>query len=162
MLDYCNDVNFCPANSTCVNLEHQAECHCLPSFVDIRKSERRLSLGFDADTICLRQIDVDECALGLTNCSGVAVCTDLPMGYECSCPAGYVDGNPSEPGRVCAAALCDLCNSHGDCIHNSLTNNVTCSCTEGFTGEFCEVAPSNAPLILLIFLALLFLLLTLW
>ncbi|KIH66064.1 EGF-like domain protein [Ancylostoma duodenale] len=78
-----------------------------------------------------------------------------------SCPDGYIDGNPDEPGRVCGALLCDLCNSHGDCVHNARTNNITCVCTEGWTGEFCQVAPSNASLVLLILLALLFLLLTL-
>lgn len=34
---------------------------------------------------CLNIRDVDECALGLTNCSGVALCKDLPIGYSCSC-----------------------------------------------------------------------------
>ena len=74
---------------------------------------------------------------------------------------GYIDGNPNDPGRVCGALLCDMCNQHGDCVHDALTKNITCLCTEGYTGSFCEVAPSNAPLILLILLALLFLLLTL-
>uniref|UniRef100_A0AC34QH72 Uncharacterized protein n=1 Tax=Panagrolaimus sp. JU765 TaxID=591449 RepID=A0AC34QH72_9BILA len=161
VLDYCSDVNFCPMNSTCINTENQAECQCNHGFVDIRKSEKRLSIGLDQDTYCLNVRDVNECALGLHNCSGVAECIDLPVGYTCRCPAGYVDGNPSEPGRVCGALLCDLCNSHGDCVHNAQTNNITCVCTEGFSGEFCEVAPSNVPLILLLLLALLFLLLTL-
>uniref|UniRef100_A0A7E4VNX4 Transmembrane cell adhesion receptor mua-3 n=1 Tax=Panagrellus redivivus TaxID=6233 RepID=A0A7E4VNX4_PANRE len=161
VLDYCSDVNFCPANSTCVNMEQQAECQCNHGFTDIRKSERRLSIGMDEDTICLGIRDINECALGLHNCSGVADCIDLPLGYTCKCPDGYVDGNPSEPGRVCGALLCDLCNSHGDCVHNAQTNNITCVCTEGYTGEFCELSPSNVPLILLILLALLFLLLTL-
>jgi len=113
------------------------------------------------DHLCLNIRDVDECALGLTNCSGVALCQNNPIGYSCSCPEGYIDGNPNEPGRVCGALLCDMCNQHGDCVHDALTKNITCSCTEGYTGSFCEVAPSNAPLILLILLALLFLLLTL-
>ncbi|KAI6201465.1 hypothetical protein M3Y96_00844600 [Aphelenchoides besseyi] len=161
VLDYCSDVSFCPSNTTCVNMEQEAECHCNSGFIDIRHSENRVHLGMKEDTMCLNLIDVDECALGLTNCSGVAVCEDHRIGYSCACPEGYVDGNPAEPGRVCGALLCDLCNQHGDCVHNALTKNVTCACTEGWTGEFCEVAPSNAGLILLILLALLFLLLTL-
>ncbi|KAK6049468.1 calcium binding EGF domain protein [Cooperia oncophora] len=109
----------------------------------------------------MRHTDVNECALGLHNCSAAAICTDLKNGYECKCPDGYTDGNPAEPGRVCAALLCGLCNGHGDCIHDSVTNNVTCSCVDGYSGQFCEVAPSNAGLILMTILALLFLLLTL-
>ncbi|KAK5972730.1 hypothetical protein GCK32_016397, partial [Trichostrongylus colubriformis] len=92
---------------------------------------------------------------------GVAECIDRPIGYTCRCPEGYIDGSPDEPGRVCGALLCDLCNSHGDCVHNAQTNNITCVCSEGWSGEFCQVAPSNASLVLLILLALLFLLLTL-
>lgn len=68
----------------------------------------------------------------------------------------------SLPGRTCAALLCDLCNQHGDCIPDPITNNITCACTEGFSGEFCEVAPSSLPFILFIILAILFLLLALW
>ncbi|GMT19358.1 hypothetical protein PFISCL1PPCAC_10655, partial [Pristionchus fissidentatus] len=159
-LDYCSDVNFCPANSTCKNFQEQAQCSCNPGFVDVRKAPRiaEAKLG---DAICLRTIDVDECALGLHNCSAAAICTDKKIGYDCRCPEGYTDGNPSEPGRVCAALLCGMCNGHGDCIHDAATHNVTCTCVEGWTGEFCEVAPSKLPLILMLLLALLFLLLAL-
>ncbi|KAK6017312.1 EGF-like domain protein, partial [Ostertagia ostertagi] len=161
VLDYCSDVNFCPTNTTCKNMEQQAECRCDPGFTDIRKSEHRNAIGLGDDTLCMHVRDVNECALGLTNCSGVAECIDRPIGYTCRCPEGYIDGSPDEPGRVCGALLCDLCNSHGDCVHNAQTNNITCVCSEGWSGEFCQVAPSNASLVLLILLALLFLLLTL-
>lgn len=160
VLDYCSDVNFCPRNTTCMNEEQQAICQCDPGYVDIRKSEKRTQL-FDQDILCLKMRDIDECALGITNCSGVAECVDKAIGYECHCPEGYVDGNPEEPGRVCGALLCDLCNSHGDCVHNALTNNITCVCSDGWSGEFCDVAPSKASMILLVILAVLFLLLTL-
>lgn len=161
VLDYCSDVNFCPTNTTCKNMEQQAECKCDAGFMDIRKSEKRTALMLGDDTLCMHVRDVDECALGLNNCSGVAHCIDRAVGYTCKCPDGYIDGNPDEPGRVCGALLCDLCNAHGDCVHNTATNNITCVCTDGWTGPQCQVAPSNASLVLLILLALLFLLLTL-
>lgn len=161
VLDYCSDVNFCPTNTTCKNMEQQAECRCDPGFTDIRKSDRRTVLGLGDDTLCMHVRDVNECALGLTNCSGVAECIDRPIGYTCKCPENYIDGSPEEPGRVCGALLCDLCNSHGDCVHNAQTNNITCICTEGWSGEYCQIAPSNASLVLLILLALLFLFFTL-
>uniref|UniRef100_A0A1I7XPS4 EGF-like domain-containing protein n=1 Tax=Heterorhabditis bacteriophora TaxID=37862 RepID=A0A1I7XPS4_HETBA len=159
-IDYCSDVNFCPLNSTCKNVDEQARCDCNAGFVDLRKSDKLSEAGL-GETICLRHTDVDECVLGLHNCSAAAICTDKKFGYDCRCPDGYSDGNPSEPGRICAALLCGLCNGHGDCIHDSLTNNVTCACVDGYSGEFCEVAPSNIGLILMTILALLFLLLTL-
>lgn len=74
----------------------------------------------------------------------------------------YVDGNPSEPGRVCAAQLCGLCHGHGDCIFNEATKNVTCSCVGGHTGEFCEIEPSKTLLLLSLILATLLLLLSLF
>ncbi|PAV59374.1 hypothetical protein WR25_03507 [Diploscapter pachys] len=160
-LDFCSDVDFCPTNTTCKNMDQQAECKCDSGFMDIRKSEKRTAMGLSDDTLCMHIRDVDECALGLTNCSGVAHCIDRPIGYTCSCPDGYIDGNPDEPGRVCGALLCDLCNSHGDCVHNAATKNITCVCSDGWTGPQCQVAPSNASMILLILLALLFLLLAL-
>lgn len=52
-----------------MNQEHQAICDCDPGYVDIRKSEKRTQL-FDQDTLCLKMRDIDECALGITNCSG--------------------------------------------------------------------------------------------
>ncbi|RCN51669.1 EGF-like domain protein [Ancylostoma caninum] len=159
-IDYCSDVHFCPLNSTCKNVGDQAKCDCNAGFVDLRKSDRLSEAGL-GDAICMRHSDVNECALGLHNCSAAAICTDTKLGYDCRCPDGYTDGNPSEPGRVCAALLCGLCNGHGDCIHDSVTNNVTCACVDGYSGQFCEVAPSNAGLILMTILALLFLLLTL-
>uniref|UniRef100_A0A158QLB9 VWFA domain-containing protein n=1 Tax=Haemonchus placei TaxID=6290 RepID=A0A158QLB9_HAEPC len=159
-IDYCSDVHYCPLNSTCKNIGDQAKCDCNPGFVDLRKSDRLSEAGL-GDTICLRLTDVNECALGLHNCSAAAICIDQKIGYDCKCPDGYTDGNPAEPGRVCAALLCGLCNGHGDCIHDSVTNNVTCSCVDGYGGQFCELAPSNAGLILMTILALLFLLLTL-
>uniref|UniRef100_A0A8R1EUP2 EGF-like domain-containing protein n=1 Tax=Caenorhabditis japonica TaxID=281687 RepID=A0A8R1EUP2_CAEJA len=161
VLDYCSDVNFCPTNTTCKNMEQQAECKCDPGFMDIRKSEKRTALGMGDDTLCMHVRDVDECALGLNNCSGVAHCIDKAVGYTCKCPDGYIDGNPDEPGRVCGALLCDLCNAHGDCVHNTATNNITCICTDGWSGAQCQNCTLQRLIGLLILLALLFLLLTL-
>ncbi|ULU02771.1 hypothetical protein L3Y34_002395 [Caenorhabditis briggsae] len=159
-IDYCQDVNYCPLNSTCVNVDEQARCDCKPGFVDLRKSEQLSTAGL-GDAICLRKFDIDECALGLHNCSAAATCIDKKDGYECKCQEGYEDGNPALPGRICAAQLCGLCNGHGDCIHDAQSANVTCACLDGYTGEFCQTAPSQLPLILMLLLALLFLLLTL-
>ncbi|KAL3070193.1 hypothetical protein niasHT_039386 [Heterodera trifolii] len=163
MLDYCSDVSYCPANSTCVNTALQAECHCNNGFTDIRRSESRLSMGLSPDQYCLNVRDIDECALGLHNCSAYATCTNLPDGYTCQCPAGWEDGNPELPGRICASKLCAQCSEHGSCIPDPANStNVVCQCFDGYAGTFCEISPSALPLVLAIILALLFLLLALW
>uniref|UniRef100_A0A183C216 EGF-like domain-containing protein n=1 Tax=Globodera pallida TaxID=36090 RepID=A0A183C216_GLOPA len=160
MLDYCSDVNYCPGNSTCVNTALQAECHCNNGYTDIRRSESRLSMGLSPDQYCLSIRDVDECALGLHNCSTYATCTNLPDGYTCQCPAGWEDGNPELPGRICASKLCAQCSEHGSCIPDPANStNVVCQCFDGYSGTFCEVTPSALPLVLAILLAVLFLLL---
>jgi hypothetical protein len=66
----------------------------LVNLFPIRQSQ---SLGLSADHYCLAVRDVDECALGLHNCSSYAICTNLPDGYSCQCPAGWEDGNPELP-----------------------------------------------------------------
>ena len=53
-----------------------------------------MSLGMRSDQYCMTLRDVDECALGLHNCSKIAECTNLEVGYTCKCPADYIDGNP--------------------------------------------------------------------
>lgn len=160
--NFCLDANFfCPENTTCVNHQDNATCECLKGFVDLRKSPR----GYEPQAYCLGLADVDECALGITDCSGDAICTDLRDGYKCECREGFTDGNTTNPGHLCVGIpgrVCALCNYHGDCIvHEGNINNITCACLEGYTGEHCEVAPSVIPLVLLIVLATLFLLLTL-
>jgi hypothetical protein len=135
--DYCSDINFCPANTTCVNEQKKGVCQCLDGFIDIRNIKARVFIGLESKW-CLARRDVDECALGLTDCSGVATCTDKLDGYECACPRGFVDGNLQNPGRICSAQLCGLCNGNGDCLHDLATRNVTCQCFDGFAGEYCD------------------------
>jgi hypothetical protein len=55
------------------------------------------SLGYSSDQYCLSLYDVDECAMGLHNCSSYAICTNLPEGYTCQCPLGWEDGNLELP-----------------------------------------------------------------
>uniref|UniRef100_A0A183FQQ6 VWFA domain-containing protein n=1 Tax=Heligmosomoides polygyrus TaxID=6339 RepID=A0A183FQQ6_HELPZ len=110
-IDYCSDVHYCPLNSTCKNIgdqvrcplvwqlheitlkfmEFQARCDCNAGFVDLRKSDRLSEAGV-GDAICMRHSDVNECALGLHNCSAAAICIDTKLGYDCRCPDGCFGG----------------------------------------------------------------------
>ncbi|KRZ75495.1 Transmembrane cell adhesion receptor mua-3, partial [Trichinella papuae] len=158
IVDYCADVPFCPINTTCVNLPELqgARCECQQGFVDIRNSP--FIKNFIPNTYCIAERDVDECVLGLTNCSSVAECVNLDVGYTCKCPAGYADGNPSLPGRICAAASCSTCNDHGDCIHEPGRPEPICKCHPWFTGERCD---TDMRVVLLIVFAVIFFLITL-
>ncbi|TKR69449.1 hypothetical protein L596_021611 [Steinernema carpocapsae] len=100
------------------NLEQEAQCKRNHGFVDIRKSSKRVNLDLDSDTLCMGIRDVDASALDITNCSRLAECTDKAIRYSCKSSAP-TDTATETPGRVCGALLCDLCNSHIDCVHNT-------------------------------------------
>lgn len=57
--------------------------------MDLRKSGHLSEAGL-GESICRRQSDIDECALGLHNCSAAAICIDKKIGYECQCQEGLV------------------------------------------------------------------------
>ncbi|VDP12416.1 unnamed protein product [Heligmosomoides polygyrus] len=126
------------------------------------------------DAICMRHSDVNSAHSDFitavqprsVSTPNPATIVDAPTGKRVGLTGdhrqlSYTDGNPSETGRVFAALLCGLGNGHGDCIHDSVTNNVTCACVDGYSGQFCALAPSSAEIILMLIIALLFLLLTL-
>lgn len=83
VFDFCSDLGTCPANTTCkINEERQEpRCECIDGYIDIRNVRARISLGLK-DVLCLPLREVDECALGLTDCSGVAACKDTIEGKE--------------------------------------------------------------------------------
>lgn len=73
MVVFCLD-DFCPANSTCINLSDRGVCECKPGFVDIRNvsASIRLAAGYTQDQYCLRAVDVNYCTLGLHDCHEAA------------------------------------------------------------------------------------------
>ena len=44
--------------------------------------------------------DIDECALGMDDCSENAICTNIPGNFSCMCDEGY-DGD----GTTCVGKL---------------------------------------------------------
>lgn len=63
----------------------KAECVCKPNYVDIRTVAEsiRVSIGLLPEQYCLLAVDIDECALGLDDCSSAADCINLRNGYTC-------------------------------------------------------------------------------
>ena len=45
--DFCASFKDCPQNTTCVNREDKAYCQCLPDYIDIASSKRRISLNLE-------------------------------------------------------------------------------------------------------------------
>ncbi|XP_052422908.1 uromodulin-like 1 [Carassius gibelio] len=61
-------------------------------------------LGIVEEVTNLVVQDVDECAAPqLNSCSPHANCTNTVGSYICTCPPGYHDLSPSQPGTVCMA-----------------------------------------------------------
>uniref|UniRef100_A0A914R675 EGF-like domain-containing protein n=1 Tax=Parascaris equorum TaxID=6256 RepID=A0A914R675_PAREQ len=80
-----------------------AKCECIKPYVNAAPKDKlpgsvcRLDYCSDvnfcpSNTTCKnaedQPQDVDECALGLHNCSAAAICTDLHIGYKCTCAEG--------------------------------------------------------------------------
>ena len=49
--------------------------------------------------------DLDECLSGDVDCSSEAECVNTWGGYDCACSDGFMDANPSRPGRSCMGAV---------------------------------------------------------
>eukprot|EP01134_Creolimax_fragrantissima_P001032 CFRG1032T1 len=80
---------------------------------------------------------IDECTIGLYECSEFATCTDLSQGYSCTCNFGYTGD-----GKTCEVDAEDpdecLSNTH-NCGDNSFCTNLfggfRCTCEHGFEGD---------------------------
>ena len=83
--------------------------------------------------------DVDECALGLSQCENGGTCLNTIGGYECVCPPGYT-------GPYCAAdineCLDNPCLNGGTCINNF--GSYVCNCPPNYSGKNCEFGVETA------------------
>ncbi|KAK7063160.1 hypothetical protein SK128_027469 [Halocaridina rubra] len=107
--------------------EAENQCPCLPQISDM------------IDLMAL-----DECALGLHNCSEYAICTDRVIGFKCECLPGYSgDGFSCIEINECESGLHDC---HPKAICSNTDGGYTCRCPEPFykgdgrtcEGPFCE------------------------
>ncbi len=84
---------------------------------------------------------VDECALATDNCDGNANCTDLAVGFSCTCKSGFT-GN----GLTCTD-INECATNNGGCSADATCTNTpgsnTCACKSGFTGNGLTCADIN-------------------
>lgn len=74
MADPC-DSGPCPFNTTCINLDNGYDCEC--------------NEGFVYNTNQLSCVDIDECALNISNCTKNEICVNTIGSYKCICKEGY-------------------------------------------------------------------------
>jgi len=85
-------------------------------------------------------VDVDDCTLsdGTTACKNDGLCTDRVEGFRCNCASTGFEGTTCEdPVGYCAAAT-SKCLNDALCVDQTQFLNFTCTCPDGFTGDFCE------------------------
>eukprot|EP00736_Rhodelphis_marinus_P002965 Rmarinus@m.29473 len=90
--------------------------------------------GFSGDAY-VECTDIDECSLGVNDCSASASCTNTEGSFTCECNANFW-GN----GVVCSACAVDAISPPGS------TTSSACLCDAGFAGDgstSCEVCPSG-------------------
>ena len=82
--------------------------------------------------------DIDECSLGLDDCSVNSTCINLNGSYTCSCDTGYVSNTSDAEEQGRSSKPCKpIC--HEPCVNGLCTAPDTCSCDLGWAGATCEV-----------------------
>ena len=86
------------------------------------------------------QNDVDECTLETDNCDNNANCVNTDGDFTCTCNTNY-----NGDGLNCTMIDCEIGSTSDDwtidCVHGTATGKAaecTCSCTTGWTGDFCQ------------------------
>ena len=158
----CQFFNYCEFNAvtcsnreTCVNEMDSFTCNCnhpyfganceYQNFCFNRNcNERGMCTynGFDSYTCVCNvgytgadcEVDIDECLLMETVCSGHGNCSQGIATFTCSCDPGYT-------GQRCETDIDDCvnrnCSGNGVCVDG--VNSFSCECVSGFTGERCSL-----------------------
>jgi len=103
--------------------------------------ETRGKLFLRPQTKCKDLINIDNCQP--TNpCSNGGKCTSIGASFTCDCTStGYSGVLCTEP-IVTNPCLSAPCQNGGQCSWNGAT--MSCACINGYTGVFCQVAPSKS------------------
>ena len=81
--------------------------------------------------------NIDECKLGMANCSRYASCEDTAGAYECTCDDGWKgDGVHCVDVDECSAGTHD-CSSNAECSNYNGTFSCTCKSGYGGNGQIC-------------------------
>ncbi|VDK46376.1 unnamed protein product [Gongylonema pulchrum] len=86
--------------------------------------------------VCVERICIDP---SKHDCHVAAICTEVtgPERYRCSCRNGYIDINPSKPGRECKESV-------NECLDPSLNDcDPTATCHDLKEGYTCT-CPANS------------------
>ncbi len=76
---------------------------------------------------------LNECALGMAGCDLNASCTDLPLGYACTCAVGFTgNGHSCTDENECSLGT-DLCDVNAQC--SNTPGSYSCQCQPGFEGS---------------------------
>lgn len=96
----------------------------------------------DDETRIKSCLGINECALGVHDCSPNADCLDTPEFFKCKCRDDFVDESPdrNRAGRVCRPALVDECRvGKHDCDPNAICQDLpqgySCQCRPEFLDE---------------------------
>ncbi|BET00878.1 Laminin G domain [Nesidiocoris tenuis] len=118
-INECENNHECQHNSTCIDNIGSFACNCTE--------------GYQGE---LCEFETNEC---LSNpCKNGGTCQDRLARFECTCTSDFVGPTCDQARQI--TCLDQPCH-HGSCkdVRNpSTADNFTCSCDEGFVGEYCE------------------------
>ncbi|XP_076313975.1 cell polarity complex component crumbs [Tachypleus tridentatus] len=163
----CNNGGTCSDMDT---LDERFECHCMEGFTGITCSSK---INYCEDKPCIQGVCelhdekqyICNCNDGFKgrNCSVRKVCLlDIPCenggnctelddeteNYTCTCTEEYLGPNCTIL-NLCYANR-KICKNGGICVpkfHSPLTkhSNISCNCSDGFEGAFCEIERKSSP-----------------
>ena len=117
-------------HGACGNSTGEAVCDCDTGYAGTLCDTCAVGYRLNGDDEC-----VEDLCFGIT-CGTNAACQELSG--DCACDAGYQDGNSD--GDCLPECPADYCGDHGACEYDA-DDEYYCNCTDGWSGDQCEVPP---------------------
>merc|ERR1712113_266143 len=128
-VDECTEgTHNCDPNAKCTDTDDGFTCECNAGY----DGDGVISYNSDGDLI-MGCNNIDECAIGISNCGANAQCIDTIGGFDCECIAGYNgDGFSCVNNDECAAGTHD-CDVNAKCTDTD--GGFDCECNAGYNGD---------------------------
>lgn len=86
--------------------------------------------------------DLDECKMGLANCTVNSLCKNKPGSFDCECQAGYkLENKTCVDINECKDKKDNLCAAEAECTNKEPM--YSCACKKGYIGNGFQCVSKN-------------------